>query len=122
MRREGAQVRRRASGRGGFTLVELLVVIATISALIAMVMPAVLQGRESARRAQCKSNLKQVGLAIHAFHESRRFLPPSHVGYYQQSTRVYGVTWMWLLLPYLDVPVAGELDEGWAWQCGDYCG
>lgn len=87
----------------GFTLVELLVVIAIIGILIALLLPAVQAARESARRAQCSNNLKQMGLGVQLFHDSWRMLPPSRV--YDHKA-----TWLVLILPYIE---QGNLYKQW---------
>jgi prepilin-type N-terminal cleavage/methylation domain-containing protein len=63
----------------GFTLIELLVVIAIIAILIALLLPAVQAAREAARRTQCRNNLKQIGLALHNYHDVHLTLPPGYL-------------------------------------------
>ena len=85
----------RRSFRPGFTLVELLVVIAIIGILIALLLPAVQAAREAARRTQCSNNLKQMGLAVHNYEGTYKFLPP-----FRLSDN--WATWAAVILPYAE--------------------
>src|SRR5262245_31606503 len=92
-------------GRFGFTLIELLVVIAIIAVLVAMLLPAVQQGREAARRSQCKNNLKQLGLALHNYHEVYTVFPfeCGGTGWTGDGTGSWGrLSGTVLLLPFMD--------------------
>src|SRR5262245_33661195 len=91
--------------RRGFTLIELLVVIAIIAILIALLLPAVQSAREAARRSQCKNNLKQIGIALHDYHETNNCLPPGWLGVSGNQPDPNGPTgigWASHLLPGLD--------------------
>lgn len=97
----------RAQGTRGFTLIELLVVIAIIAILIALLLPAVQQAREAARRSQCKNNLKQIGLALHMYHETAGTFPPGWIAQHPTTNQPYwlgrpGWGWATRILPYLE--------------------
>ena len=102
IRREGD----RTPPRAAFTLIELLVVIAIVAILAALILPAVQQAREAARRSSCKNNLKQIGLAIHSFHDVKKVLPNGGLTPWAWNNRNSdydtGPGWMYQILPYIE--------------------
>lgn len=93
----------------GFTLIELLVVIAIIAILIALLLPAVQQAREAARRTQCKNNMKQLGIALHNYHDTHTSFPQLRVlrqnaGFFScpNWVRGSGFSWRVMILPYME--------------------
>jgi len=98
----------------GFTLIELLVVIAIIAVPVSLLLPAVQQAREAARRSQCKNNLKQIGLALHNYHDVHRVFPPGNVVRNMASNNCmagdrtgmtpnsHGAPWTVMILPYIE--------------------
>lgn len=98
------------ASKSAFTLVELLVVIAIIGILVALLLPAIQAAREAARRSQCQNNLKQIGLAIHMFHDRKQALPPSRLPCHHR-------TWASLIWPYIE---QGNASDQWDQQRSYY--
>jgi prepilin-type N-terminal cleavage/methylation domain-containing protein/prepilin-type processing-associated H-X9-DG protein len=86
---------RSAHSHTAFTLIELLVVIAIIAVLIALLVPAVQKVREASAATQCQNNLKQIGIAIHNYHDTNKQFPPSYL-------RQDWITWAVYILPYIE--------------------
>ena len=95
--------RDRLRTRAAFTLIELLVVIAIIGVLVGLLLPAVQQSREAARRTECSNHLKQIGLGIHNFEDAQQTLPSSRLG-------PQHATWFVQILPYIE---QGNLYNAW---------
>ncbi|WP_459555565.1 DUF1559 family PulG-like putative transporter [Lacunimicrobium album] len=91
----------------GFTLIELLVVIAIIATLVAILLPAVQQAREAARRSSCSNNLKQMGLALHNYHDVYLQFPVASVGEHSNGGQwARQASWMVRILPFIDQAAA----------------
>lgn len=98
--------------RGGFSLVELLVVISIVALLLALLLPAVQASRDAARRTQCQNNLRQIGIALHAHHASQGHFPVGGLEWRPLPTsKQRQLAWSAFLLPYLEQePLYESLD------------
>ena len=103
--------------RAGFTLIELLVVIAIIAVLIALLLPAVQSAREAARRISCVNNMKQIGIALHNYHDGNGVFPPGYCSFWRPDTGDAGTAeddigpgWGWasMILPQMEQPAVAN--------------
>src|SRR5438309_364947 len=90
------------SRRWGFSLLELLVVIAIIIVLIALLLPSVQKARAASDRVKCINNLKQIGLALHSYHDAQGGFPPSVTSDLRLGPDKVFVNWIPYVLPYLE--------------------
>jgi prepilin-type N-terminal cleavage/methylation domain-containing protein len=107
MHRSGNRIR-------GFTLIELLVVIAIIAVLVSLLLPAVQQAREAARRTQCKNNLKQIGLALHNYHDVYNRIPPVMFADIDDNLGCDddGFGFLYVILPYIEqAPLFNQMES-----------
>ena len=118
----GFPSRGRSSRSSGFTLVELLVVIAIIGVLVGLLLPAVQSAREAARRSSCSNNLKQIGLAVQNFHDTKNRFPEGRVRSGWKNTaaawNTENISWMARILPFMEEStihsqIDFELSPGW---------
>ena len=111
---------RRLPFRIGFTVIELLVVIAIIAILIGLLLPAVQRVREAAGRTYCQNNLKQIGLALHNYHDANGALPGGVNGLKGAPDLFDYWSWMAMILPYIEQENLFRAADEWQRKTGSY--